>query len=92
LATLLAIDQTNSPFAAIGHSIKACAPHWFKIIGIVLMTYLIMIALYVPYILGLVFQHNLLLIFGGIFILVAMIWVMPFLFLVQGVVYHKLVD
>lgn len=92
LSNLFAIDKFNSPFRNIYHSIKATWPYWFRIIAILLIGYVVVTLLYIPMILGVHLHNKVLQIFGNIFLLVGMVWVLPWLLLTQGVLYHKLVD
>ncbi len=92
LSLLLAVDNTNSPFTVVKRSFKATRHHWLTIIGIELMVFLIIFVAYIPMQLGIFLQNQIVHIIGGIFLSVALIWILPFVFLVRGVVYHKLID
>lgn len=92
LCGLFAVDQTSNPFAAVGRSIKACSHHWLRIIGLMIMVNVIMILCYCPSLLGIHLQNMPLQLIGLIFMLIAIIWLFPFMLLVQATAYHKLVD
>lgn len=88
----LIVDKVNSPLTAIGRSIKTCFPHWFKLIGIYIMVELISMATMAPFLLGSALKSDAGALLGAFFMFVAFIWILPFMFLVQGVIYHKLMD
>jgi hypothetical protein len=93
LCVPLAVDKTDSAFTAIADSVKVSLPHWLKLIGIFLVMELLMItAWFIP--MGIsVFAHNhFISILAIIFLLVTYVWIIPFMFVVQGVLYHKLID
>lgn len=92
LTGLFAVDQTNNPFAALGRSFKATRHHWLRIIGLMIMVNVIMLLCYCPTLLGIYLQNTPLQLIGSIFMLIAVIWLLPFMLLVQATVYHKLVD
>ncbi len=92
LTVLFAVDRTNNPFSAMASSFCATKHHWYRIIGIILMLYVFMALVYLPMFLGIYFQNTILHWAGTIFMLVAFVWLMPFFFLVPGVIYHKLAD
>lgn len=92
LASFFAVDQTKNPFLALGRSVKTSIPHWLRIMGIVLMVYVISFVLYIPTLLGAYLHNTPLLLIGSILFFVAIIWLIPFLMLIPAVIYHKLVD
>ncbi|HEV2613947.1 MAG TPA: hypothetical protein VGV92_04485 [Gammaproteobacteria bacterium] len=92
LSLPLVVDRISSPFAAISHSYETIRPHWLKIVGIAALIYMIYFNLSIPLRIGLHTHNYNLVMFGMALILIAMIWIGPFIFLLQGVVYHKLID
>jgi hypothetical protein len=88
----LAVDKTNSPVKAIMLGIKTAWPYWSKIVGIFLVIYAAFLILMIPLGLGMHFHIPGAFPLSTILLVVFYVWVMPFMFLLQGVIYHKLID
>jgi len=91
LSMLLAVDKTNNPFTAISRSFNVIRPHWLKVLGIIVITEVIgfMIGMLIGFAEGF---FNVPEIVGNVLMCIAIIWYVPFMLLVQGLVYHKLID
>ena len=92
LSLFLAIDKTNNPFAAIYRSFKATWPHFYRVLGLIILNEAIGFALQIPAQIGGMVGSEALTIAGFILMLIAMVWVIPFQLLAFGVMYRKLVD
>lgn len=88
----LVIDKINSPFAALYRSFKASWQHWLKLIGVFVIAEIISLISMIPFMLGMILKNQIVAIVGCGVMFVALIWILPFLFLIQGVIYHKLFD
>jgi len=88
----LIVDKINSPFSALSRSFKAAWPHWFKLIGIFVIAEIVSLLLWAPFMLGMNLKMQGLAFAGLGVMFLAIVWAMPFLFLIQGVIYHKLFD
>jgi hypothetical protein len=92
LSVAFAVDKTNSPFKALFVSFKTLRPHWSKMVGILIMQYVICFSTWIFLVLGAYYHSFILMGLGAIVVFVMQIWLLPFLFLMLGVVYHKLID
>ncbi len=92
LSVPLVADKDKSPGQAISTSVKLVAPHWLKVFVAVLIPYVFVLIIIIPLILGFAFSSMLLLALGYIIFIVALIWLLPFLLMVLGTIYHRLVD
>ncbi|HEV2523695.1 MAG TPA: hypothetical protein VGU44_01000 [Gammaproteobacteria bacterium] len=90
LSTLFAVDKTKSAITAVTYSFRAIRPHWLKILGLNVLIYMASYNLMIPIEVGISSHYTSLIIIGYFVMLIAMIWLLPFMFLLQGVVYHKL--
>ncbi|MDX2165014.1 MAG: hypothetical protein SFW07_06335, partial [Gammaproteobacteria bacterium] len=77
LSLFLAIDKTNNPFAAIYRSFKATWPHFYRVLGLIILNELIGLALQIPIQIGSVLGSEALTVTGFIVMLIAMIWIIP---------------
>lgn len=91
----LIVDCINSPLVAISLSFKSARAHWLTLIGLFLMKRIIFglisyaaIALFVLY----AASKSDGIIFLGLVLVLFCIRVVPFIYVMQGVVYHKLFD
>lgn len=90
LAIPFAADKGFAPFKAISASYNHVKPHWFKVFLIIIIGYLILMVALIPTVAG-VFTHNVYgIVLGVIVSLVLMVWLLPFIFLLQGVIYNRL--
>jgi len=92
LSVPLVIDKNYSVGQALSESLKKVKSHWLRVFAILFLAYLILFILYIPAITGLVLHNGLLTLLGGVFFIVVLIWFLPFLFLLAGDIYHRLID
>jgi hypothetical protein len=92
LSIPLIMDKNQDTKTALLHSLKITKPHVIQIFFLLLLTYLGLFLSALPMIIGVSFNHPTLLTIGTFFFVAAMIWLLPFLFLVTGEIYHQLVD
>lgn len=91
LSIPLVADKQERPFQALAHSAKLIKPRWFRVSMILLVGYVLMLIAMLPTLIGLL-THPLIIALGLIIFVVILIWLLPFLFLLEGVIYHRLVD
>jgi hypothetical protein len=87
----LAIDKNKSPGAALltsFHIIKHC---WLKVLVLLIIIYIFFIIALIPLYIGAMI-HPYAKLLGAVITTIALIWLTPFILLIQGVLYHKLVD
>lgn len=92
LALPLAVDKTDSPLKAIMTSVKTGYAHWNKLVIISIVIEVVTLAIMLVLKLGAMTGVTFLSYLGLIIFAVAYIWFLPFLSLLQGVIYHKLAD
>ncbi len=92
MSLFFAVDKTLNPFAAIFRSVKVVYPHFWRVLGLLIISELISFAFQIPMKLGDHFHIEALGLGGSVFFFIAMIWIMPWQFLAFGLTYHKLVD
>lgn len=91
LSLPLAVDKTNFPLAAMIYSAKTTSRYFLKISSIFLILLGIFFIAYLPLDIGLVFHSKIISIIGGGILFLAMLWFLPFKYLVLSVMYHKLI-
>lgn len=92
LSIPLVADKNYSPLTAIQKSIQLTSPVWYKIFLLILFGYLCIIISLIPCIIGLLLMNTYVIWLGIILTVIALVWVVPFLFLIHGVVYRMLVN
>lgn len=88
----LIADKNKQPFKAMRASFNLVKPHWLKVFAIILISYFVILLFTVPLFLGISFMKTLAIIIGGIILIGAAIWLIPWIFMIQGMIYHLLVD
>lgn len=86
----LIADKKYRPLHAMKESCKRISSHWIKILIIIVLTYLIMLLCTIPLLVGVLLGHFYIVILGGVLLAILLIWVLPFLFMIQGMIYYKL--
>lgn len=92
LGLFFAIDKTINPFAALYRSVKATWPHFFRVVGFIIINECIGILAQLPLRVGEILHMKALTIGGTAFLILALIWVIPLQLLAFGLMYRKLVD
>lgn len=91
LAIPFVVDKNFSPLHALYRSYKTIRPCWFRTLVLLIALYLFYVIASIPLIIGAMI-HPIAQIFGFIVLAVALIWLVPYTYLVLGYLYHKLVD
>jgi len=92
LSIPMIIDKQYTPGQALLASPMLVKQKWLQIFLIFLVTYLCLFVLLIPTFLGLILSNSTLMLIGSVIIIAALIWLLPFVFLLTGVIYHRLVD
>lgn len=87
----LVLDKNKSPVAALITSFHLIKHYWFKTLILLIIIYVFLIIAMIPLYIGAMI-HPYAKLAGAVVMVVALIWLMPFVFLIQGVLYHKVVD
>ncbi|AZV75157.1 hypothetical protein [Coxiella burnetii] len=87
----LIVDKNHTPWDGLIASFRLVKPYWFKVFMLILIIYVFFIVATIPLIVGSMIHPYARLLGAGIFILI-LVWLLPYIFLIQGVLYHKLVD
>lgn len=88
----LVADKQMNPFKAIGESFRRMSHVWFRAFFSIIICDIIIFLFAIPLFLGAVLQIKALLIIGMIIFIIALIWLIPFIFVVQGTIYQRVVD
>lgn len=91
LSVPLVVDKNHTPWGSLRasyHIIKHC---WLKVLILLVVVYVFFIIAMIPLYVGSMI-HPYVKLLGVLILIAALIWLLPFMFLVQGVLYHKLVD
>lgn len=88
----LIADKKYRPLQAMMESIKRVSHHWIKVLIIIILTYLIIVLCTIPLLIGVMLAHFYLVILGGVVLAILLIWVLPFLFMIQSMIYYKLTE
>ena len=91
LGILFVVDKNLPPLKALYYSCKTIAHCWFKTLLLLIILYLLIVAISIPFIVGSMI-HPYAKLLGACIFVIGMIWLIPYTFLVQGTLYHKLVD
>ncbi|OGO94633.1 MAG: hypothetical protein A3F41_04945 [Coxiella sp. RIFCSPHIGHO2_12_FULL_44_14] len=91
LSIPLVADKHLSPWKAMSTSMNVIKPCWLKVVGLLVVVYLLFILSILPFFLGMLWHHYAGLVGAAIFIYL-LIWLLPYLFLVQSMLYHRLMD
>jgi len=91
LSVPLVTDKNLAPLKALKLSFKVVKHCWFKVLILFITVYLFFLIAMIPLFVGTLIHPYARLLGIGILI-AALIWLIPFVFLVEGVLYHKLVD
>ena len=92
LSVPMITDKQYTTGQALAASPMLVGPHWFRIFLIFILAYLCIFIVTIPTFIGLIFNSSIMTMIGGVIAIVAMIWLMPFLFLLVAEIYHRLVD
>lgn len=87
----LVVDKNLSPVPAIKTSFQIIKHCWLKTLALLIIMYVFFIVAMIPFYVGAMI-HPIAKIIGGLITIGILIWLVPFIFLLQGVLYHKLVD
>ncbi len=91
LAIPLVIDKGNDPWTAIQQSIRIIGKNLIRVGVVILLVYLLNLAAFVPLYLGSML-HPYAKFFGLVIMVGAMIWLVPYMFLIIGVIYRELAE
>ena len=91
LSIPLITDKNKSPIQSLLRSFKLVKTCWFRVLVILLIGYTFIALAMAPTLLGLI-VHPWVIVLGIAIFVVALMWLLPFLFLLEGVIYSKLVD
>ncbi len=92
LSIPMVIDKQYTPGQALSASVILVKPHWFRVFVIFILTYLCLSIATILLFLGPTLKSSIIMIIGAVIFIAAMIWLLPFLFLLIGVIYHRLLD
>ena len=87
----LIVDKNHSPWGALLASFHIIKKSWFKVLILLIIVYVFFIIAAIPLFVGAMI-HPYAKLLGAIILIVALVWLLPFMFLVQGALYHQLVD
>lgn len=91
LAVPLVVDKNLAPLTALKMSFTIIKHCWFKVLILLIIIYLFFLIAMIPFFVGSLI-HPYARILGIVILIAALIWLIPLLFCIQGVLYHKLVD
>lgn len=92
LSMPLVADRHFSPLTAIKTSIQKISPHWPKVFLLLLIGYVFLFVSAIPMSLGRQLENSMIILVGSILFVIAVVWLIPFLFMIQSMIYHHLVD
>jgi len=92
LSVPLVIDKNYNVGQALKASFNSVKPQVIRVFLIFLLAYLLLFIIYIPAIIGLILHNGLVILLGGLFFIIVLAWFLPFLFLLGGTIYHRLVD
>ncbi len=92
MALPMVVDKIDSPFTAIRRSLTIGWRQWFKLVIVLFVIQLISLLSMLPFQVSIALKNYEIAFVGGIFLLIINIWLVPFVWLLQGVTYHKLID
>ncbi|MBT8506615.1 hypothetical protein B1F79_03635 [Coxiella-like endosymbiont of Rhipicephalus sanguineus] len=90
LAIPLIVDKNHTPWESLINSFQITKNFWFKVLLLVLIVYVFFVVATIPLIIGAMIHPYARLLGVAIFIFI-LVWLLPYVFLIQGVLYHKLV-
>lgn len=88
----LIMDKNKGIGEALSESLQKVKSHWLRIFVIFFLAYLVLFLSYLPTVIGLAIGSNTLMLIGALIFVAILIWLLPFLFLLGGDIYHRLVD
>ena len=91
LSVPFVIDNNLNPWEAIVRSFRTIQHCWLRTLALLITLYAFYIITMIPLFVGSMI-HPWAKWFGGAIFLAALIWLLPFMFLVQGTLYHRLAD
>lgn len=91
LSVPFVIDKDLAPLTALKMSFEVVKHCWFKVLILFILVYLFFLIAMIPLFIGTLI-HPYARLLGAAILIGALIWLIPFAFLVEGVLYHKLVD
>lgn len=86
----LIADRNQTVFQAMGNSLRLVAPHGYKVLGIILILYFLLIIASLPLMIGLALNYPLIVFAGAIFLFIVAIWLLPYAMMLQANIYLKL--
>ena len=88
----LAVDKELPALQAICTSFHLAKQNWLKIVGLIIVSYLIFFCMLAPTMLGVFLGATPFVVIGLVVTVLLVIWLGPFLILIHGTLYHKVVD
>ncbi len=92
----LVIEKNLGPWEALEASRKAVTHYWWTFFGVYILSFLVMVLAVLPLVFGIIISIHmdlltkiLVIMGGGVAMLVALAWVLPFTVLLKAVLYHK---
>lgn len=94
LAVPLVADRNLGIAKAFNQAIKFASYklNWLKIACLLLISYLIFFVIMLPILLGVIMHNWIILVIGIAIFAILIIWIVPYLVAINGLVYHKLCD
>lgn len=90
LAVPFVADRGLSPIKALLESARRISHCWVRVFILFLYAYLLLLVCMLPVFVGAVVAHPLVVWLGIIVCMIAMVWILPYLLLLQGVLYKQL--
>lgn len=87
---LFVADKDKGPWKALGDSAKIVAPHWFRVLLLLIYLLLIYVVIALPAVLGFLCPQTIVKILGVIVSLALLIWGVPYSYLILATTFHKL--
>lgn len=91
LTTPLIVDKNHTAWKSLIISFQITKHSWFKILLLMLILYIFFVVATIPLIVGAMI-HPYAKLFGVAIFILILVWLLPYIFLIQGLIYHKLVD
>jgi len=89
----LVIDKNKTPWNGLVTSCRIMQHYWFKtFIILILIVFILFTIAMIPLSIGMMMHSPYIKLLGAAITIIALIWLVPFSFLVQGMLYHKIVD
>lgn len=91
LSVPLVIDKNLPPLTALKMSFEIIKHCWFKVLVLIIIVWLFFIIAAIPFFVGSMI-HPYARLLGWVIFIIALVWLIPLLSLITGILYHKLVD